>query len=820
MNLHNIVKRPSLHKNRKQVSCLFIFLVLFMGTITQLDAQITTQLATDSEWKNIPDAVVEQVAVSAASNYRAYRSKLAESSDVTTWVQFDLGKQYVVEKVRLYPATGMFSNGGGFPVRFRIDCSNDSLFETSELIADRTGSDHPGPGNHILEFDSNNKLARYIRITATKLSSPARSFGRSTAGNTYVFSLFRVGILSDGQNIVEGSKVSADPIYGNPDDLNQLTRSARPMGEFIITDNIQNVLDESEWNPVENKVQTPLGGVTLKGGIFYTAMKNNIEYLLTSFSVEQLLRQFYERAGKPVSPDLPNPQAFWEAQLAGSNAGRFLMGAGNTLRWMDNAELRQRMNDIVDGIEACSEPNGYIMAYTDSTIFQSERGAYTRSWTTHGLLEAGYAGNAKAFELLRGYYDWYNQCPYLSRLLRGAGQGGQGMVANTRMYFSPLGKSEDIQVVQRYFQETYWLEELANRNVDAVWQYPYDRAHCYLLTNFEAYLDIYRATGDPLYLDAILGGWDLYHNNWENIGGSISIIEPGDNPPKSNYLYDKLGENCGSAFWILINQRLHNLFPEEEKYVAEIEKSIYNVIIANQDGTSGIRYHTMLLGVKEAGTAINTCCEGQGTRILGSLPEYIYSVAPDGIYINLYEASDIKWNNKGQDISLSMQTEFPFQPEVKILISASQSSRMNIRIRIPSWVSEDVGVSVNGEQVGTGIRGSYLHIDRDWSDGDEISFTLPVELRMTPYVGTDEIPNHGKRNAIEYGPILMAVVGNGDLPIQMNTQAITSTFRQSSEEPLHFDMVGSRSFGAPSNISLMPYWQIENQSFTCFPAIE
>ena len=35
------------------------------------------------------------------------------------------------------------------------------------------------------------------------------------------------------------------------------------------------------------------------------------------------------------------------------------------------------------------------------------------------------------------------------------------MIANTRMYFTPVGKPEDIQVVQRYFQENYWLDELA-----------------------------------------------------------------------------------------------------------------------------------------------------------------------------------------------------------------------------------------------------------------------------------------------------------------------------------------------------------------------
>ena len=68
----------------------------------------------------------------------------------------------------------------------------------------------------------------------------------------------------------------------------------------------------------------------------------------------------------------------------------------------------------MDGIAECRQPNGYIMAYPEDTIFYSERGAYTRAWVTHGLIEAGYAGNPKAFDLLRGYYDWFDSahtCP-------------------------------------------------------------------------------------------------------------------------------------------------------------------------------------------------------------------------------------------------------------------------------------------------------------------------------------------------------------------------------------------------------------------------
>ena len=170
------------------------------------------------------------------------------------------------------------------------------------------------------------------------------------------------------------------------------------------------------------------------------------------------------------------------------------------------------------------------MAYPEELILHSERGGYTRSWVTQGLIEAGYAGNPKAFPLLRGFYDWFDRCAYLPQMMRGGVQGVQGMIANTRMYFTPAGRPEDIQVIQRYYQENYWLDGLASHNTDVVWQYPYDRPHNYLITDFEAYLDIYRATGDEKYLRAMQGAWDLDHDNWEHVGGSIAITEFGEVP--------------------------------------------------------------------------------------------------------------------------------------------------------------------------------------------------------------------------------------------------------------------------------------------------
>jgi len=771
----------------------------------------------------IPAPSGEWMAATPASEYRAYQSKPAQSADLPTWIQIDLGLSHPIDSVKIYPANERLYPGRdehyageGFPLRFRMGVCDLPDFQYARTIVDHTASDYPNPHGLIQQFRRSGVSGRYLRLTVTRLMNVAGRKGADPRAG-YHLALAKISVYSGGKEIAAGCPVTVDDNYGNDDDAAQVTRAEREGGEGVLVDNPGNVTPGSTWKPPGYQARKPLNGVSLNGGVFQAAMENNIGYLLNSYSVDELLRQFRERAGIPNPPGLPRPKTkFWEHDLAGSNAGRFLMGAGNTLRWIDHPELRRRLNAVVDGIAKCQGPNGYIMAYPENTIFFSERGAYTRAWLTHGLIEAGYAGNRKAFELLRGYYDWFNQCSYLPYMMRFAIQGGQGMIGNTRLYSTPVGKPADIQVIQRYFQQNFWLDRLGARDENAVWQYPYDRPHCYLLTDILAYLDVYRATGDPRYLRAVKGGWDLFHDNWENIGGSTSIIEYVECPPKSYPLRAKLEELCGNAFWAFLNQRLHELDPEQEAYISEIEKSIYNVALANQAGAEGFRYHALLTHRKEKPTQINTCCEGQGTRLIGSLPEHIYSIASDGLYVNLFEPSTIRWRQDGQTLSLKMTTKFPFHPEVGLEFSAARPVHARIRLRVPSWAAREMDVDVNGSRAATGRPGSYVVIDRTWSNGDTLAFRLPAELRVTRYKGTDQIPGH-ERYAILYGPVLLAAVGAPEVRLRgvdaAHTDRLTQLLVPQPGQPLHYAVKNN------PGINYMPYWQVDTQAFNCLPGV-
>ncbi|KAJ5812212.1 hypothetical protein N7474_008513 [Penicillium riverlandense] len=806
--------------------------------------------------KNVTDIVPglyeNQMAFTAASWYLPYQSKLTDTENATTWVQIDLGDNASpVEQVQIYPLVqphywpeAMPFISFAFPSRWKVEADDTDSFGNPTMLIDRTDEDQPNPRDTIQTVPVDHKQRagrRYLRFTATKL-------GISIDGQHYQLGLSKLSALSDGNDLAEGKEVAVDPVLGNSGVVNLgsdpynsdlpisnssgLTRPPRAMGEGVITDNPENVIDPKDWKPPQLLVSTPLSSVELGDGVIKAAMVDNIGYLLNDSlgSIDKLVHDFLARAGKPAPSNLDYPIGYW-AQYQGSNAARFLMGASNTLRWIDNSELRRRMEAVVATIAECAEPDGYIMGYPQDQMFLGEHAAYTRSWLTHGLIDTGLTGIKKAFTLLRGYYDWYNKYPLLKHLMRGSVQGAQGMVANTLMARSPVGAPKDANVIQQYFQMNFWRDGLAARDPSMIWQYPYDHPHTYLSTNMEAYADLYLLTGDQRYHDMLLGYWELFSKHWIHIGGSTAIVEFGQYPPDSYRLDGLTGELCGNSFWIRLNQRLHWLDPDNEAYMSQIEQSIYNVVLANQDGDKGIIYHANLVGQKDfedpavspyGNGMINTCCEGQGTRTLGSLAEFIFSSANDrsGVYVNLFDTAAITWSTQdNHNATLSMTTQFPFHNDVHMTFSSSSKSplRANIRIRIPSWAARPMQLSINHSNTTiTGHPGSYLSVDRMWSSGDTVSFILPTEYHLEEYTGEYEIPGHS-RYALEYGPVLMAFAGalsNASISVSGSKPSSLVGMLQDNGQPLHSSIPGYESY------EVMPYWQIEHQNFTCFPVLD
>lgn len=565
----------------------------------------------------------------------------------------------------------------------------------------------------------------------------------------------------------------------------------------------------------KDKVFSPLYGVELKEGLFKTTFDNNREFL-KQFKMNDLLYWFDEKMGNET--DGKPYRGWFEDGLKGQSASQYLMGAGNALRWVEDEQLRQGVETILDKIEACEEEDHFMMPISQYEFTDYEYPHYTRIWLNYGLIAAGLGGSSRAWDMLRRWQDWFNHCKDLP-IIKYTSLAFQGIVGSTYVYQTPVGVEEDYQVARQYYEEDWRLAQfmLKERNAPHIRFQPGVEPHPHgtEIEAFEGYLDLYRATGAPYYLKAVLGARDLYKEDWQHPGGGIVLCEhttaePGCGWIAKRYPYNEL---CCAAFWVNFNHRLHRLFPDTEDYVNEIERSIYNIAIANQDGGQKIRYFAHLEGTKDKGGLV-TCCCGVGTRLFGKLPEYLYSIAEDRLYVDIYAASSIRWAREAGDVTVETVTDMPESGRVTVKLSMADSAKFLLALRMPGWMAGKCEVRLNGEVIATGEPGSYLKLDREWHDGDALDFELPMAFRTKKYTGKDQIVRMD-RYSYEYGPLLFAVTGphtnNESVWIRHDPEAFESWILP-TDKPLTFAIAGDNEH------LLEPYYRLDDETpMTCFP---
>ncbi len=149
-----------------------------------------------------------------------YHSHIEPQAEVTKWVQVDLGARTNILRVNLWPCYDDFNNigaGFGFPVRFKIEASDDPTFQNGVTLLWRRHdetfmNDFPNP--KLRPFVSqgakdDGTAGRYVRVTATRLA-PRQ--------NDFIFALAEMEVFDlENNNIARGKTVtSMDSIEAEP----------------------------------------------------------------------------------------------------------------------------------------------------------------------------------------------------------------------------------------------------------------------------------------------------------------------------------------------------------------------------------------------------------------------------------------------------------------------------------------------------------------------------------------------------------------------------------------------------------------------------
>jgi DUF1680 family protein len=272
--------------------------------------------------------------------------------------------------------------------------------------------------------------------------------------------------------------------------------------------------------------------------------------------------------------------------------------------------------------------------------------------------------------------------------------------------------------------------------------------------------DYYLETGDPAYWKTLNALWkDLVSSQMYVTGGvgarsdGEAFGDPYELPNARAY-----GESCAAIGNMMWNWRMLAA-TGEAKFADVLERALYNGINSGMslEGTLYC-YRNPLAFDPSGGDKIRndwydtTCCPPNLERTFASLPGYFYSTGGDGIYLHLYDNSELNWHlESGVGLKVRQKTNYPWDGGVEIMITPAEPTEFTFFLRIPGW-TDSAQVGVNGQAVTGATPGQYLPIRRRWSAGDVIR----VQFNMKPQLleaNAQVIENHG-RVAVQRGPLV------------------------------------------------------------------
>jgi hypothetical protein len=213
-------------------------------------------------------------------------------------------------------------------------------------------------------------------------------------------------------------------------------------------------------------------------------------------------------------------------------------------------------------------------------------------------------------------------------------------------------------------------------------------------------------------------------------------------------------ETCNTYNMLQLTKQLFVLRPEAA-YAEYYERALYNHILASINiERPGFVYFTPIrpqhYRVYSQPDKCFWCCVGTGIENPGRFGEFIYAQATNGLYVNLFIASEITVTNLG--LTLRQETAFPDEARTKLTLKLKQPAEFALHIRHPHWVAAGAFlVKVNGRSVtAASTPSSYAELRRQWQNGDRVEVELPMQTTV------ERLPDGSDWVAFLRGPIVLA----------------------------------------------------------------
>jgi hypothetical protein len=240
--------------------------------------------------------------------------------------------------------------------------------------------------------------------------------------------------------------------------------------------------------------------------------------------------------------------------------------------------------------------------------------------------------------------------------------------------------------------------------------------------------------------------------------------------PNSGALYDSLTKikhsfetPCGSYAHFKLTRYLLRV-TRDGKYGDSMERVFYNTVLGAKpllaDGHTFYYSDYSNSATKYYHDNRWPCCSGTLPQVAADYRISAYFRDPEGLWVNLYLPSTLKWTGAhGAHLELTQTGGYPLDGRVEFLLKASKGENFAMRLRIPAWAqgAEETQIKVNGMPVQAPVVKGFATVVRKWKDGDRVELNLPMAMRLEPI----EV-SHPETVALVRGPLVLFALTEND----------------------------------------------------------
>lgn len=490
-----------------------------------------------------------------------------------------------------------------------------------------------------------------------------------------------------------------------------------------------------------------------------------------------------------------------------SDIYKTIEGASYSLSLFPDIKLEKYIDSLIAIIGAAQESDGYL--YTARTINPNDVGPWVGKvrWEkerelSHELYNAGHM-----YEAAAAYYLATGKKSFLNIALKNAdlicsvfgpdkkqvAPGHEVIEMGLVKLYRITGKKEYLETAKFFVEERGHYKGYDSTSKDE-WKngmYWQDDKPVIYQTEAEghavragylysAMADVAALTGDEKLLQAIDTIWNNMVSKKIYVQGGAGAVGEGERYGDNYELPNSTAynETCAAIANVFWNQRMF-LLHGDAKYIDVLEKILYNGLISGVGLDGKSFFYTNAMQIKNSFThpdmeAIRSgwfpcsCCPTNVTRLLPSVPGYIYAQKDDKIYANLFITGSATLNISGKPVNINQQNNYPWDGDLKFTVSSKSSLSFSLLIRIPGWARNEAIpsnlysykdtsnnktiITINGKPVMYNIENGYAVLKRSWKKNDIVEMNLPMEVRQV--VANEKVRNDIGKMALQRGPVM------------------------------------------------------------------